>query len=558
MGLKVDMSEVRNLKKSISNSLDSVNEKVNSLSSSMSNLVNAEGFEGEAATSVKTYTNTFHIKTIDKIEKINERFKSDMSKSIEKFQSEVDNNESAILVEDQIKEYKTDIEDAIKEVYRSASKANEAIAKVSELTTATEIKKDNLFNKMGEFNKHIDKTIEKLTSFDSNNSIDGDRTDNLITELSGLSSYVKGLSPNRARIKSTSSKIENAIIRHKTSEKLIKWQKLMESTSDKLYSVPGLSKKNYDLILTAGREYFALKAIGGGSARKGFSKYMNIRDMDKLINNLDKKTLSKMATIFNTDRGNIKIKNVIKNAGEFVKSNPFEKGNLVNWMTKVQEYDSKSAELLKQIVKDKNFQYQFGDAKKFFDEAEVKKAAKTEFKNTFVKQSFRETILKKENFQSATAFQKNIKKYWNDDIKQGVKEFGKGFKNKNILGKSGMLLNGGGKIFKPIAFVSAFTDNLNKDSKQEQLVSLGVDLSIASGSIAAGTAIGTAIPIPVVGPILGAIAGGFVGMAADFKIGDKAIKDHVKDGINSGLNKTKDAFSNGWGQVASGFKSVFN
>ena len=72
-----------------------------------------------------------------------------------------------------------------------------------------------------------------------------------------------------------------------------------------------------------------------------------------------------MATILNTDRGNIKVKNAIKSAGEFVKNNPFQKGNLVNWMTKVQEYDNQSAELLKQTLKDKNFKYTFGDGKKF-------------------------------------------------------------------------------------------------------------------------------------------------------------------------------------------------
>ena len=53
MGLKVDMTEVGNLKKAIDRSLDSVNEKVESLSGSMSKLVGTDGFEGEAATSVK-------------------------------------------------------------------------------------------------------------------------------------------------------------------------------------------------------------------------------------------------------------------------------------------------------------------------------------------------------------------------------------------------------------------------------------------------------------------------------------------------------------------------
>ena len=41
-------------------------------------------------------------------------------------------------------------------------------------------------------------------------------------------------------------------------------------------------------MVQAGREYFALKAIGNGSAMKGFKKYNNTRDINKLINNMDK------------------------------------------------------------------------------------------------------------------------------------------------------------------------------------------------------------------------------------------------------------------------------
>ena len=141
---------------------------------------------------------------------------------------------------------------------------------------------------MADFNKQINNTIEKLTNFDSNNSIDGDRTDNLITELSGLASYVKGLPTNRARISSTSSKVENAITRHKTSEELIRWQKYMETTSDTIYKTPGLSREAYEAMKSAGQEYYALKAIGNGDIRKGFNEYLNTKDINKLINNLDK------------------------------------------------------------------------------------------------------------------------------------------------------------------------------------------------------------------------------------------------------------------------------
>ena len=48
-----------------------------------------------------------------------------------------------------------------------------------------------------------------------------------------------------------------------------------------------------------------------------------------------------------------------------MRNNPFKKGNLVNWLSKVQNYDSMNAKVLRESIKNKNFKYQFGDAKKF-------------------------------------------------------------------------------------------------------------------------------------------------------------------------------------------------
>ncbi|HDG1487726.1 TPA: transposase, partial [Staphylococcus aureus] len=291
MGYKVDMSEVHNMQKSIDSSLSAINTKVSTLSSSINNLINTEGFEGQTASSVKNYSKTFHLQSIKKIETINKDFKSDIAKSIRKFQSEVDNNASAILDEDEIKKYKKDIDDALKDVFKSSKDANGAISDVSDLTTAKKIKTENLANKMGDFNKDIDQTVERLTTFDANNSIDGDKTDNLITELSGVNSYVKNMKPNRARISSTSGKIEGAIARHKTSEELVRWQTYMETLSENLYKTPGLSKAASDIITQAGREYYAIKAVGNGSALRGYKEYLKTRDINKLINKMNKNQL---------------------------------------------------------------------------------------------------------------------------------------------------------------------------------------------------------------------------------------------------------------------------
>ncbi|WP_311163534.1 T7SS effector LXG polymorphic toxin [Staphylococcus aureus] len=559
MGYKVDMSEVHNMQKSIDSSLSAINTKVSTLNSSINNLINTEGFEGQAASSVKNYSKTFHLQSIKKIETINKDFKSDIAKSIRKFQSEVDNNASAILDEDEIKKYKKDIDGALKDVFKSSKDANGAISDVSDLTTAKKIKTENLANKMADFNKDIDQTVERLTNFDANNSIDGDKTDNLITELSGVNSYVKNMKPNRARISSTSGKIESAIARHKTHEELVKWQTYMETLSDNLYKMPGLSKTASDAILQAGREYYAIKAVGNGSALRGYQEYLKTRDINKLMNKMSKAQLQKLTLVFNTNKDNFKIKNAVKMASEFARNNPFKKGNLVNWMTKVQGYESVSAQILKKGLQDRNFKYTFGDAKKFFDTAEMKKAAVTEFKNTFVPQNIRETFFKKENLTSKTALKKNMIKFWNEDIKGGIKEFKLDFANKNIIGKLGKMLKLGGKVLKPLAFITAITDNIDKKSKQERYVGMGVDLAAigasAAAGAAAGAAIGSAVPLPVVGTLVGALAGTVAGIGLNYEIPylNKSATELAKDGINSGINKVK----SGFGKVTSGFKTVF-
>lgn len=116
----------------------------------------------------------------------------------------------------------------------------------------------------------------------------------------------------------------------------------------------------------------------------------------------------------------------------------------------------------------------------------------------------------------------------------------------------------GGKILKPLAVISAFTDNMSKDSIQEKLVGAGVDLSILGASAAAGAAIGTAIPIPIVGTLAGAGVGILAGMAGDIKIGDKAVKDIAKDKINNTIDSGKKAVENSWNSVTKGISSVFN
>ncbi|PTH38025.1 T7SS effector LXG polymorphic toxin, partial [Staphylococcus agnetis] len=355
MGVKVNMNEVQNMKNAIKSELDKTNGDVDTLKESMSSLINTDQFKGATASSVKSYTRTFHYQSINKIKNTNKDYVADMDKSISKFSNQVDNDEAAILHEDNIKTYKDDISKKVKSMKETIEYVNNWIGTVDTLTTAQKVKNDDLTSTATTFNDHVDDTIDKLVNFDAANSTDGDLTNNLITELKGLTTYVKNdLPANRSSISGTSGKIESAIIRHQTSEELKRWQKFLEKCSDEMNAFPPKTKKGLNAIKQAGREMLALKAIGNGSVYRGFKKYMNCKDVNQLIDNMSPKQLKNMALFMHTDVDNVNLKNLLKSSGEFVKNNPFKKGNLVDWMKNVQNLDSKTSALLKEELKDKN------------------------------------------------------------------------------------------------------------------------------------------------------------------------------------------------------------
>lgn len=557
MGVKVNMNEVQNMKNAIKSELDKTNGDVDALKESMASLINTDQFKGATASSVKSYTKTFHYQSINKIKNTNKDYVADMDKSISKFSNQVDNDEAAILHEDKIKTYKDDISKKVKSMKETIEYVNNWIDTVNTLTTAQKVKNEDLTSKATTFKDHVDDTIDKLVNFDAVNSTDGDLTNNLITELKGLTTYVKNdLPANRSSISGTSGKIESAIIRHQTSEELKRWQKFLEKCSDEMNAFPPKTKKGLNALKQAGREMLALKAIGNGDILAGYNKFMSTRNVNELIDNMSPKQLKNMALYMHTDIDNVNLKNLLKSSGEFVKNNPFKKGNLVDWMKNVQNLDSKTSALLKEELKDKNFQYKFGDSKQFFDKAEMKKAASTEFKNTFSSQNFRDNILKKENFKSRTAATKNLKNY----VDEGLKTLKGDFTSKNVIGKLKHSMKLGGKVLKPLALVSAITDNLDEKSAKEMIVGMGVDLGAIGASAAAGAAIGTAIPIPVVGTLLGAAAGIGVGYLLDSKLPgmDKSLTDVAKSSINKGLDAGANVVKSGWNNVTSGFKTIFN
>ena len=96
----------------------------------------------------------------------------------------------------------------------------------------------------------------------------------------------------------------------------------------------------------------------------------------------------------------------------------------------------------------------------------------------------------------------------------------------------------GGKALKPLAAITAITDNMSKDSLQEKLVGAGVDLSVLGGCSSRCSS-RNCYTNPVVGTLAGAGVGILAGMLGDIKVEDKAVKDIAKDKINNSIDNSK-------------------
>lgn len=523
MGLKIDMSEVHNMRSAIDSSLNSVNSKTSQLSSSMSKLIGTEGFEGKAATSVKNYTNSFHIKNIQKIKDINTKYKEDIQKSINKFESEVDNSQSAILDEDRIQEYKKEIGNSLKVIIRASNEANKAISKVNDLTTAKSIKTDKLTNDMSLFNKQISNTLERLNAFDKSSN-DSQNTDDKIQEIVQLSSYVKGLSSNRARINATSASINKYKTENNISDVIL-------ATSNTINSVNNVMSNEFlNIIKNAVKESIGLKMIGGGSLKKAINM-ISKKGLEKSIDNLSDAQLRRISAHFETTLGNVKLKKIIT-AFNHLKAHG-RKSELGTIYTSILNKKQQTRAEMLDIVKNKGFKNAL-NAK--FSLSNIGKSALS---------GFAESVLPTDSYRLYKSLKKHgLKDFWDKGIKRSISKEIFDFKGSNPYGKFKMSTKYLGKAIKPLSIASVLHDSSKHKGIQKQLVNAGVDLGAIGASTAIGAGIGSTIPIPVVGSATGAVVGVVAGLAMDAKVfGGKSVTDWAKIGANNSINKVKDLYN---------------
>ena len=72
----------------------------------MNDLKSNNNFKGQTAESINSYNDSFHIETINRIEKLKKSLKVNLKSAISAFHSDVDNDHSAVLDSSAINDYK--------------------------------------------------------------------------------------------------------------------------------------------------------------------------------------------------------------------------------------------------------------------------------------------------------------------------------------------------------------------------------------------------------------------------------------------------------------------
>lgn len=209
MANKVDMGEVHEMSKSIKKALNQLHSETETLSNNIDALNDNPDFKGQTANNIESYNNNFHKETINRLNNIKKKFESSLNNSIKAFHNNVDEDHKAKLDASAIADYKTDIEKPVKEIETTKGKVNDKVNSVSDLTSASPIHSHEVQEKLGNFTKHIDDTLNNLSDFSA--SHEGDDLDlaEMIIPVSTMTSKVKDMSSNRATIAGVGSDIKS-------------------------------------------------------------------------------------------------------------------------------------------------------------------------------------------------------------------------------------------------------------------------------------------------------------------------------------------------------------
>lgn len=505
MGNKVSMGEVHQLEDSINSSLKSLHSQTEKLRTNINKLSDNSDFKGKTVENINRYNTNFHIETIKRLDNVKKEYASTFKKSINAFHDDVDSSEEAIIVSDELKNYKDDLIKPANAIENTKVRMNSTVLNVADITTAESIKGNEVKDKLKDVTKHIDDTIDKLEDYVSAHIFDNMTLEEMIIPIKTMTSKVSKMSPDRSKITSVG---RNLATDYKMADKDNPIKQFSEQLEDYRSYLYG-GKKYKDVVkslLELKNACLASYIVGDGSIRKGNKILSSAKSIDKF----GKKRTRLLNSILKTNLENIEGKKVFK-AVKFM----FEDKPNMKMSEKF-----KSALKMTRNYNDKEF-------KKIYETAKPKKSIKKAW------------VDKYNELKNKVSF-KNLKKKFNvKNLKDLSLKKWEDFKGSNLLGKSSKLMKVGSKALAPVGTVMAIGNNfLSKKSLQRKIVDTSVDLGAMGASSATGFMVGAAIGGPV-GAAAGGVVGALTGVLLDKKFNGKSITDIAKEKANNTVNKFK-------------------
>ncbi|UQW81655.1 T7SS effector LXG polymorphic toxin [Staphylococcus edaphicus] len=502
MGSKVKMAEVHDLYDSISKALNNLSTNTKTLKSSLDDLKSDDNFKGQTAKSINNYNDSFHVETIDRLDKIKEEFEKTFKKSIEAFHSDVDSDHSAILKSDAMETYKDDIDKSVENIEQTKVKMNGAIGGVHDLTTAKTITGSDVKDKGKALSKHIKNTVNDFESFQNSHASDDIDLLTMIAPVATMASKVKDMPSNRSTIAKNSAYIKSQYTLHSKNNQFVQLKEELEKFENAAYGGKK-SAKVVKAMMEMKRYWIAGLIAGEGNFSKGNQLLKNSE-----VSKIGKKKLKLINSVLSTNVENVKNKRLVK-AAEFMMKNPKgmkKSDKFLNALKMTQNFDDKELKSVRKIMGNPS--------------------PKGIFK-TASKAALDEVI--SENTRGLIKNPKGVKDF-------ALKELAD-FKSKNFLGKSLKSLKYFGKGLGPIGTIAAVGSNAVSEKSAKRKV---VDSVVDVGAIAATTGTGAAIGAAVGGPFgagVGVLAGVGLGVLSEVKIfNGKSATDIAKDKANEMVN----------------------
>lgn len=158
MGDKVDISEVIEFSDDLEEASSEIRSNLEQVIEKIDSLNDLDSFSGKAAKEAKTYFNDLHKNISESFRGLFDDLEENLNNHIEKFESDVDSSESAIITKDYLKDIKEDIIEDYEDLSDEDESISDTIQRVNDITSAL----TPTFDDIDTWHKHSVKYIKEL------------------------------------------------------------------------------------------------------------------------------------------------------------------------------------------------------------------------------------------------------------------------------------------------------------------------------------------------------------------------------------------------------------